>query len=492
MQKIDLKKIISDRSKDIAESRILRNKLALIVLKKILYIEKINLFIDLNSHLDTVHFINELFEYLNFSYLISSKDIERIPAEGKLICVANHPIGSLDGLSLLKAFIEIRPDVKIIANDVLYYFDFIKPYLLPVDLFNSKTAQRDYITTIKTALEKENAVIIFPAATVSRLKWYHIMDSEWHKGAVSLARKFNAPVLPVFIDAKNSLLFYIVSLLSKKTSMLLLAHELFNKRNKSIRIKIGNMIPARAFKFSYINDFYQTKLLKKHVYLMGKRNRTVYSTEKNIIHPVDRRFIKRELNNSELLGISKEGMQIYLVQKETSPFCINEVARLRETTFRKVGEGTGKKLDIDKFDGMYSHLIVWDDKELEIVGSYRLGIGKKIHPYFGTQGFYTSTLFNFSKNFELNFLKDSIELGRSFVQKKYWNTNALNYLWQGIGAFLSGNPDAKYLFGGVSISNSYPEYAKKLIVYYYTKWFSNREHLIESKNRFMISKEEEN
>jgi putative hemolysin len=315
---------------------------------------------------------------------------------------------------------------------------------------------------------------MFPAASVSRLNWFRVLDSAWQKGTVTLARKYQAPVLPVFIDAKNSWLFYAVSLINKKLSSILLAHELFNKQNKTIRIKIGDVIPAKVFAYSYINDKYQIRLLKKHVYLMGKKDRTVYATEKNIIHPVERRLIKRELNNSKLLSLTNDGMQIFLTSKNDSPYSLNEIARLREITFRKVGEGTGKKLDLDKFDSIYSHLVFWDDKELEIVGSYRVGMGDEIFKINGINGFYTSTLFNFTHEFEEMYLKNSIELGRSFVQKKYWNTNALNYLWLGIGALLAENDSYKYLFGGVSISNGYPEYAKELIIYYYKKWYGSR------------------
>jgi len=231
--------------------------------------------------------------------------------------------------------------------------------------------------------------------------------------------------------------------------MLLLAYELFNKKNKTIHIKIGDLIPAKVFTSSFIDDSYQTKLLKKHVYLIGKNHKGIYVTEKNVIHPIDRKSIKRELNYAQLLGITKDKMRIYLTSKDESPQSIYEIARLRELTFRKVGEGTGKKFDLDRYDSYYSHLIVWDEKELDILGAYRIGQGDYIYNKYGKDGFYTSTLFDFSNNFSMNYLDNSIELGRSFIQKKYWNTNALYYLWQGIGAFLANNESVKFMFGGV-------------------------------------------
>ncbi|MFH1197895.1 MAG: lysophospholipid acyltransferase family protein [bacterium] len=490
MIQIELEKILQERfNYDIANKSFFVRKVLFAVLKKILYIEPINRLLQEVSHLAPKHLINEVFDKLNFSYLISDVDLQKIPAEGRLICVSNHPIGSLDSLALLKAFLEVRNDVKVVANDVLLNFKSLAAHLLPFKL-DSQNFQRSNIEAIGKALENESAVIIFPAGTVSRLDWFRVMDLSWNKGAVHFAQKFNTPILPMFINAKNSFVFYTVSVISKRLSALLLAHELFNKKNKTIRIKIGDMIPSRVFASSFINSAYQTKLLKRHVYKLGKNRKGIYLTEKNVIHPVDSRIIKRELNNANLLGILKDNMKIYLTTQNESPHTLNEIARLREITFRRVGEGTGKKLDLDKYDNYYSHIVVWDDNQLEIVGSYRLGTGSTIASKLGQNGFYTSSLFNYSKEFVDEYLPYSIELGRSFVQKKYWNTNALNILWQGIGAYLNYNQSVKYLFGGVSISNSYPDFARELIIYYFDKWFGDNSSLISSKRKYVIPEKE--
>jgi len=456
------------------------------LLERLLYINEINKIVKQNASVKNYEFIDEVFDHLNFSFSISNKDMKKIPSEGRLIIAANHPIGSLDSLALLKAVSEIRTDVKIVANQILTKFDNIKDLLLPYKLDSIKI-QRQNILSIQEALQNEMAVIIFPAAEVSRLKLLKVLDSKWHKGAVYFSKKYEAPILPVYINAKNSLLFYAVSALYKKASTILLAHELFNKKNKTIELIIGDPIPAKAFTSTYINDQTQIKLLKKHVYSLTKGKGNIFITEKNVIHPVDRKLIKRELSDSQILGKTKDDKKIILAEYENSPNVLKEIARLREITFRKVGEGTGKKRDIDDFDKYYKHLVVWDEEELEIVGSYRIGIGKDIFLSKGINGFYTSTLFNFSNRFETEVVKDSIELGRSFVQRKYWNSNALNYLWQGIGAFISNNDWVQYLFGGVSISNNYSESAKNSIVYYFQKWFGDYDELAESKNKFMLS-----
>ncbi len=487
MRRININEILNQKFKNFIASKppIIQN-LIIAALKKILYVDKINNIIERFEHLDTKHFIMELFEYLNFTFLISNKDLQKIPSQGKVICVANHPIGSLDSLIILKAFLDIRKDVKIVANDVIAHLDFLKNHLLPIDLFN-KTFQRDNISQINKALDEGNAIIVFPAAEVSRLKWLRIKDSKWRNGAVHYAQKSKSPLLPVYIDAKNSVLFYIVSIISKKLSMLLLVHELFNKKNKTVRVIIGDIIPAKAFTSQNLNVNYQTKLLKKHVYQLKKKKANVYLTEKSIIHPIDKKILKHEVDNSHYLGSTKDGKKIIITTKQQSPNILCEIARLRELTFRKVGEGTGKMLDLDRFDDVYSHLVVWDESELEIVGSYRIGLGDDLLNKLGVSGFYTSTLFNFSDEFIKSIMPNSLELGRSFVQEKYWNTYALDYLWQGIGSFLANNPDIKYLFGPVSISSSYPNHIIGMIVFYFNKWFSDSSALALSKIKFTIS-----
>ena len=486
MQTISIEKIINDRHPSLFKNKpkFFRN-LIIPVFEKVLHLREVNKFIEQNRDVTGVDFIDEVFELLNFSFRISNKDIQRIPAEGRLICVANHPIGSLDSLSLIKAVTEIRNDVKIVANDVLMNITNLQDLFLPFNL-ESRSSQRKNISAIGAALESDMAVIMFPAAEVSRLNWLQVRDGKWHKGAIYFSRKFNVPVLPIFIEAQNSMFFYLFSMIHKGLSRVLLSHELFNKKNKTINIKIGDPIPSEAFSNNFINEKYQTKLLKKHVYLIAKNKSGIYKTEKNIIHPIDRKEIKRELRNSELIGSMSDDKKIILTDFNSSPSVMREISRLREITFRKVGEGTGKKRDLDDFDKHYKHLVVWDENELEIVGSYRIGLGKDILKEHGQDGFYTSTIFNYEKEFVDKYIYEGIELGRSFVQKKYWNTNALNYLWQGIGAFLSHHEKVKYLFGGVSLSNSYPESAKKMIVYYFTKWFGSNHKLADALNKFKI------
>jgi len=162
---------------------------------------------------------------------------------------------------------------------------------------------------------------------------------------------------------------------------------------------------------------------------------------------------------------------------------MREIGRLRELTFRKVGEGTLRKIDLDEFDEHYLHIVLWDAAELEVVGAYRLAAGDEIYRSRGPAGFYTSTLFRFSEEFE-KYLPQSLELGRSFVQPAYWNSQALDYLWHGIGAFIAKNPQYNYLFGPVSVSASYSTEAREMLVWFYSRWFGKTDGPVRAKHRF--------
>lgn len=486
MNQIDIKNIIYSKNTDfLKRSPLLVKNFVFLVISKTLYINEINDFLAKHHHKKGLDFIDELFEVLDFSYLVSAKDREKIPSEGKLVVVSNHPLGGLDGLILIKLISEVRRDVKVIVNDVLLNITNLSEFFLPLDILNSNF-QKENIAAISKAIREEQAIIIFPAGEVARMSPKGIEDAKWNKGAVYFAEKFNAPVLPVYLEAKNSFLFYLISFLNKKFSTFLLSRELFNKRGKSIRIKIGNHILPQAFSSKYQRSSHLIRSLRKHVYLIGKNKKGVFATEKNVIHPLSRKSIKSQLMKSNNLGTTSDGKKIFLASYNKSPDVMKEIARLREITFRKVGEGTGGKLDLDEFDKLYEHLVLWDDKDLEIVGSYRVGKGNNILERSGIKGFYTSTLFNHSDEIK-ELLPHSVELGRSFVQSKYWNTTALDYLWQGLGAYIKSNSEIRYLFGGVSLSNSYSEEAKNLIVYFYRKWFSSPVIYSSAKAKFEIT-----
>ena len=486
MDKINIEKIL------ISKVPALENKFpkfikssVITLLERLLVLKKINNFIESHNEKYGNEFIEEFFESFDISYIISQRDREKIPSEGRVIIVANHPFGGLDGLILLKLLLSVRDDVKIVVNDVLLNINNLKDLFLPFDLYSNTKFKENY-QNIAKAINEESALIIFPAGEVSRLTLKGIRDSKWKKGMIYFADKFQAPVLPIFIKGRNSLLFYFVSLISKSISMFLLPYELMNKEKKTIELKIGNLISPKALSTKYFNADHLSKSLRKHLYKIGKNKPGIFETESTVIQPVDKQKIKMQLNNSEFIGQTTDGKKIYLVNYNNGQDVVREIARLREITFRKVGEGTGRSKDFDSYDKHYKHLVLWDDDNLEIVGAYRFAFGQEVLTNIGIQGFYTSSLFDFSEDF-VKIIPQSIELGRSFIQSKYWNSMALDYLWQGIGKVLLNNTQIRYLFGPVSMSNNYSEEAKNLIVYFFSKWFSRNDNLVLPKNKFSLS-----
>jgi predicted GNAT family N-acyltransferase len=166
---------------------------------------------------------------------------------------------------------------------------------------------------------------------------------------------------------------------------------------------------------------------------------------------------------------SASDFECYLADYEDIPNLIHEIARLREETFRAIGEGTGKNLDQDEFDSHFKHLILWDKAKQKIVGCYRLGIGSEIVPKYGIKGFYVSTLVNFSESF-IPYLEHTIELGRSFVALDYQKeVLPLVLLLRGLSDVVVRYPNIEHFIGPVSISSWYPKFYQSMIVKYVTE-----------------------
>lgn len=441
----------------------------------------INDFLEQHNDLVGFDFVEAVLDYFDFDYTCTSKDIENIPANGRVVIIANHPLGALDALVLLKLISKIRRDVKIVANDFLGDLEAISQMAININNFKSPT--KDSIKPIYEALQKEMAIVIFPAGEVSRVTPTGIKDNKWHKGFLKFALKTSSPILPVFINGKNSKAFYTMSMINKTFSTLLLSREMFKQQSKKIEIKVGEIIPFENIIPKNIDKNSLPAIYKKHVYgLMKGTSKRFFCTQKAIAHPEDRKFLRDEIQKSKLLGSTSDDKKIYLHTFESESVILRELGRLREFSFRKVGEGANKKRDTDKYDKYYSHIILWDDDALEIVGAYRICDSSMVLANYGVQGFYSSTLFEFQEGF-YPYLKNSIELGRSFVQPKYWGTRALDYLWYGIGAYLASNPHIKHMFGPVSLSSTYPIYAQQLIVYFYSIYFS-KNNLVKCKLPF--------
>jgi putative hemolysin len=465
-------------------------KPTLSLLRKLSHEQEVNAFLDTHQDLTGFDFIDQVLDHFNFSYSISHRDKKNIPASGRVVIVANHPLGALDGLALLKLVGEVRRDVKIVVNDMLMNFSQTRELLLPVDNL-SKSTQKSSVERIINSLKDEQAIIVFPAGEVSRIRPNGVRDGKWTAGFLSFAKHTNSPILPVHVAARNSSLFYSSSMVYKPLAGMLLAHEIFNKTSQTITMKVGQVIPYQAISALPFSKKQTLKLIRRHLYRVGKNKSSLFLTEETIVHPQDRRDIKKELKQGELLGETTDGKKIILFDYQSDSAVMHEIGRLREITFRQVGEGTGKKRDLDRYDRDYRHLILWDEQELEIAGAYRLAEVDTLLNKEDSRGIYSQELFDYNHDVAAPIFKAGIELGRSFVSPKYWGKRSLDYLWYGIGAYLKRYPHIRYLFGPVSLSNSYPEFAKALIVNFYRHYFNDSEGLAKARLPYMISDEQD-
>lgn len=456
------------------------------VLRHLLHEREINEFAQSYPHHQGLEFVEQVLEYFNVSYSVRDNEREHIRSQGRLVIIANHPIGSLDALALIKLVSEIRTDVKVVANQMLMTIDPLHCMLLPVNNMDGGTA-KDHIHNIQQHLEQEGALLIFPAGEVSRLRPQGVRDTHWHSGFLRIARQAKAPILPVFIDAKNSPLFYGVSMLYKPLAAMLLVTEMFKQKRRHLPMRIGEVIPVESYANDKIDRIQQVRLLKKHLYRIGMGKQGIFATQKAIAMPENRTELSRAIKRDcEHLGETTDGKAIYLYQYTGSSPIMREIGRLREIAFRAVGEGSNCRRDIDQYDTQYFHLILWDADDLEIAGAYRFGEAKKLLARSGTDGLYSATLFNYTDAMQPYF-EQGLELGRSFVQPRYWGKRSLDYLWYGIGAFLQRHPNYRYLFGPVSMSDTYPKAAKDLLVQFYRLYFTHQDTIAISKTPYHLA-----
>jgi putative hemolysin len=432
-------------------------------------------------------FVERVLEHFQVRYHLSNTDRDNIPAEGRLVIVANHPLGALDALALLHLIGTVRRDVRILANDVLVQLTQLSSLLQPVNVFGGNGAGGRMRDAYR-ALESEQALIVFPSGEVSRLGPQGVRDARWSNGFVRLARRAQAPVLPVHIAAHNSPTFYGLSLLAKPLSSLLLAREIFGAAKANIGMQVGDTVPAEELSRGDRSPDQAAAAMRRHVYQLARRRPSVFATSRAIAHPESPLALRDALKRAEVLGATSDGKRILLADAHPDCPVLREIGRLRELSFRRVGEGTGARRDLDRFDAYYKHLLLWDETGLAIVGAYRLGEGASILPERGMAGMYTASLFDYAPAAR-DVFANGVELGRSFIQPAFWCSRSLEYLWQGIGAYLRQRAQTRYLIGPVSLSAALPAEARAWIVHCHRHYFGAREQLAHSRHAYEVPAE---
>ena len=451
------------------------------VLMTVLRINKLNKLYEEISHHRGMDFIDAMIEKLKLDYEVSEEELAKIPKNGAFITVSNHPFGGIDGMLLVKILSAVRPDIKVMSNFVLNKIEPVSEYMLPVNPFERRKGAASSLGGVKMALEQlqEGGVLgMFPAGEVSSYNEdnYGISDREWQYPAMKMIKKAEVPVVPVYFQGSNSTLFHILGLIHPSLRTVRLPAEVFNKKHKKIRIRIGNPVSVKEQEtFKDISTY--GRYLRAKTYALGsvlevkKFFRPRINRNKKpeaIADPVAPGLIIDEIENirEEYTLFSSEQFDVFCTPSIEIPQIILELGRLREITFRDVGEGTNHSLDLDEYDLYYNQLFVWDRIAKKIVGAYRVGKGEEILRRYGVKGFYLHSLFRMNRRFQ-PILGESLELGRSFIIKEYQRRPMpLFLLWKGILYFLLKHSEYRYLIGPVSISNNFSQFSRGLIMKY--------------------------
>jgi putative hemolysin len=410
---------------------------------------------------------------------VTAEEVLHVPAKGPLVVVANHPFGGLDGLVLAAMLQRVRPDVKVLANRLLRVIPELRDSMLFVDPFGGPDAAARNVAAMRGALKwvrEGGALVVFPAGEVSSLnrRTGEVADIPWSPVAARLIRATWATVLPVFFHGQNSWLFQAAGLIHPRLRTALLPRELLRQRGRRIAVTIGRPIPPQKLAAIESDDELAT-YLRVRTYVMASRARPASQrvkrqkaqrVEQPIAPPEPSGLLAAviaRLPTEDRLA-SSGPLEVWIGESGQLGPVLTEIGRLREVTFRGVGEGSGKPIDLDRFDDAYLHLFVWNTAKREVVGAYRLGLTDRILAARGKAGLYTSALFDFRDDL-LAQISPAIELGRSFVRPEYQKEFApLMLLWKGIALFVARHPGYRRLFGPVSISNEYQSLSREILM----------------------------
>src|ERR1700733_803419 len=408
-------------------------------------------------------------------------DRSRIPATGPVVVVANHPYGVLDGAILTVLLTRVRPDVKVLTNLLLSDIPELQQHCIFLDPFQTDRPADSNRKALREALgwlQQGGMLAIFPAGEAAhwQMPAAQITDPAWNDTAVRLIRRTRATALPVYFCGHNSVGFQLLGMIHPRLRSAFLLQEFLQQEGKEVEVRIGSAIPADAID-SIHDDREAINYLRSRTYLLARRSRMetprsvrlrsriasrIQQPVASAVHP---ELLQNEIDSlpSNRRLTENTEFAVYHATAREIPNLLLEVGRVRELTFRRAGEGTGKRRDLDSFDAYYWHVLLWSKTKRELVGGYRAGSTSEILAERGLAGLYTSTLFRYDESL-FQKLGPALELGRSFVRPEYQRQYApLLLLWKGIAHLVAKRPEIPVLFGAVSISNDYNEASREMI-----------------------------
>jgi putative hemolysin len=443
--------------------------------------------------------LERLLAEMRVALRVEPADQARIPATGSVVVVANHPYGMLDGAILTVLLTRVRADVKVLTNFLLSDIPELQQHCIFVDPFqmdqpfalnrdsNRRESNRRALRQALAWLQQGGMLALFPSGEVShwQMPAAQIADPEWNDTAARLIRRSGASALPVYFCGHNGMGLQLLSMLHPKLQTAFLLQDFVQQEGKTLEVRIGREISNDALA-AIPHDREATEYLRWRTYLLARRSRSeavwaaalrsrlTIKIQGPVAGEVSRGVLAEEVASlPENRCLAESGdLAVYFGAAKEIPQMLREVGRLRELTFRQAGEGTGKSVDLDRFDSYYSHILLWNRAKRELVGAYRAGNTAEIIEKRGIGGLYTSTLFRYNEKL-FQKLGPALELGRSFVRPEYQRQYApLLLLWKGIARMVAMRPEIPVLFGAVSISNDY-SHASRAMIY---QFFEGRMH----------------
>ncbi len=484
-----LEKLVT--KEEIAQAAKLKSTNPLVgILYRLSGIDRVNRFYDQIDALRDLEFTSKALELLELQIEVDPSELERLPKEGAFVTVSNHPYGAIDGIALIDLVARKRPDFQVMSNFLIQRIPQLSNYFFDANQENKQHADRTCLRNAKDALthlKNGNPIGIFPSGEVSTFNkdLRTITDGPWSTESIKLIQKAGVPVVPIYFDGKNSRLFHLLGVIHPTLRNLRLPAELMNKKGRTLRIRIGKPISASDIA-SFDNTEQLSRFLRSKTYAIGSSLEVKREYFKDLVplkkpatiaEPVFSEILKGEIDllPERCKLFEQQNLVCYLASANQAPNILKEIGRLREITFRAVGEGSNKARDIDEYDLYYHHLFLWDSEKHGLVGAYRIGKGLEIMRRYSHRGFYCNSLFKFSKTLH-PLLEQTIELGRSFIAEEYQRQRLpLFLLWKGILVVLISSPEYRYIMGPVTISGSYQEVSKGLIMAFVQRYYFDDE-----------------
>lgn len=457
------------------------------LLYRLLELDEANRLQAKHSELKGADFSAKILEEIGATYEIPQEQLARIPEEGGFITVSNHPYGGIDGLILNAVFGARRPDMKILTTFLLARIPSLQETFIPVDNFSSGGTRS--IAGIRSALGhlgEGKPLGLFPAGEVATWqkgakrtalgKGRIVEDRPWADNIVKLIKKAGMPVIPVYFDGSHSNGFHRLGRIHPRLRSVRLVHEMFNKGGAHVQVRIGQPIPPdeiAGFDIPALGKYLRNRCFALEAQCLEKPVSAEPAAQKPVAEHIPAERVRAQMEAlSDKVLFEAGDYRTYLISAADAPDVMQELYRLREETFRAIGEGTGLPLDTDVYDSYYRHMLLWNIPAGEIAGAYRLGFGPEIFAeHGGIDGFYTASLFRFKEK-AAEVLPYTVELGRSFIVPKYQReVLTLKLLMGGVCVATANNPETRYFIGPMSISNQVPDFYKSLIVHYILRDF---------------------